>query len=141
MSDIKPTMILITSPWQGKKSFKLMPITKECPYAEGIYDLDGKVLVMMASNTKESIHLLPRLDENGDPMKTKNGPRVNGKTYKEQRVQLETNTEHYLIEKEEIEELINVLAVNAKRYDFKQYLNPVDLVLPNKKGKIEVVKG
>ena len=122
MSESKPTMLLVTSIWQGRKSFKLMPISQDCPFNEGIFDPEGKVLVLMSKEKKDSIHMLPRLDESGDPIKVKT-PRVNGKTYKEQRINLETYTEHYVVEEKEIVEIINLLAANAKSYDYNKYLN------------------
>lgn len=138
MSAVKPTMLLVTSPWQGKKSFKLMPISTDCLFNEGIFDSDGKVLVLMSKEKKDSVHMVPKLDENGDPQRTKT-PRPNGKSFKEYRVNLETYTEHYIVEKEEIAEIINMLAINASSFDFNKYLNTSSIVMPEEK-KIELIK-
>ena len=138
MSAVKPTMLLVSSPWQGRKSFKLMPITQDCPFNEAIFDSENKVLVLMSKEKKESVHMMPKLDENGDPQRVK-AARPNGKTYKEHRVTLETYTEHYIAEKEEIAEIINMLAVNASSYDFNKYLNPPAIIMPEEK-KIELIK-
>lgn len=135
---VNPTMMLITSLWQGKKAFKLMPIANDCAFNEGIFDPESKVLVMMSTQKKESVHMMPRLDENGDPMKSKT-PRPNGKTYKEHRVHLETYTEHYIVEKEDIENIIKMLAINADTFEYKKYLVPSDIIMPEEK-KIEIVK-
>jgi len=133
---LQPTMYLITSPWQGEKSFKLMPVSEECPFTEGIFDPVARMLVLMSKDTKESVHLLPRLNENGDPIKTK-GPRPSGKNYQEQRVTLDTFTEHYIIEKDEIIDLIKTLAVNADTYDFNKYLEDPSLIIqPDPKMEI-----
>tara|TARA_B110000503_G_C7160536_1_gene419452 strand:- start:694 stop:1110 length:417 start_codon:yes stop_codon:yes gene_type:complete len=138
MSAVKPTMLLVTSPWQGKKSFKLMPISIECPFNEGIFDSDSRILILMSKEKKDSVHMLPKLDENGDPQRIK-AARPNGKTYKEHRVNLETYTEHYLAEITEIEEIINLLAINASSFDFNKYLNPSNIIMPEGK-KIELIK-
>lgn len=124
MSAIKPTMLLVTSLWQEKKSFRLIPVDLNCPFSEGIYDPDSKVLVMMSAQTKESVHMLPKLDDNGDPTKAK-GPRPNGKLYREQRVTLATYNEHYIMEKPEIESFINTFAVNAKDFDYKSFMSGI----------------
>lgn len=135
---VQPTMILITSAMQGEKTFKLMPIHKDCPFNEGIFMPEGRILVMMSREKKESVHMLPRLDENGDPMKAKD-KRLNGKTYKETRVHLETYTEHYLAEKEEIISLIKMIAVNADTYDFQKYMVDPAIIMPEER-KIELIK-
>jgi hypothetical protein len=137
MSAVKPTMLLITSAMQGQKTFKLMPISTECPFNEGIFMPEGRVLVMMSKEKKESVHMLPRLDENGDPVKTKT-PRMNGKSYREHRVHLETYTEHYLAEKEEIINLIKMIAVNADNFDFEKYMVDSGIIMPQEK-KIELI--
>lgn len=124
MSAIKPTMLLVTSMWQEKKSFRLIPVSLECPFAEGIYDPDSKVLVMMSAQSKESVHMLPKLDDNGDPAKAK-GPRVNGKLYREQRVTLSTWNEHYIMEKDEIESFVNMFAINAKTFNYSTYMSGI----------------
>jgi hypothetical protein len=134
---VEKTMLLVTSVWQSKKCFRLIPVTQTCPYSEGIYDPDSKVLVMMSGFRKQSFHMVPKLNENGDPSKTK-APRPNGKTYQEQRVALETFEEFYISEKQEIENLINMIAINAETFDYKQYMNDSPLILPEK--KIEIVK-
>lgn len=93
---------------------------------------------MMSKEKKESVHMLPRLDENGDPQKTKTA-RLNGKAYKEHRVHLETYTEHYLAEKEEVIDLVNMLAVNADKFDFQKYMVDPAIIMPEEK-KIELIK-
>lgn len=138
MSTVKPTMLLITSAMQGQKTFKLMPISTDCPFNEGIFMPEGRVLVMMSKEKKESVHMLPRLDENGDPVKTKTA-RMNGKSYKEHRVHLETYTEHYLAEKEEVINLVKMVAVNADTFDFEKYMTDPSIIMPEQ-PKIELIK-
>jgi uncharacterized protein Veg len=138
MSATTPTMLLVTAAWQGKKPFKLMPISNDCPFSEGIFDSDSKLLVMMSSKTKDTIHMVPRLDENGDPIALKSA-RKNGKTFKEHRIQLETYTEHYVIEKKEVIDLIQRLAANADTYNYMEFLEESALVKPEPK-KIELIK-
>lgn len=133
-----PTMLLITTLWSGKKSFRLMPVSNDCPFSEGIYDPDSKVLVMMSGLKKEGFHMVARLDDNGDPIATKQA-RINGKKYKEQRVTLETFAEHYITEKREIEDFIRMIALNEGTFDYKTLMVDPALIVPEQ-PKIELIK-
>jgi len=136
MSTIQPTMMIVSGKWNNSDSFKLVPLTKECPYSEGFYDLDSKVLVLMSMHTKDNFHLLPRLDDNGDPIQVK-GKRANGKVYKEQRVQLETYTEYYISETKEIEDLLNITAINAGTFDYKRIIHDAPVKAPKAKEAVK----
>jgi hypothetical protein len=138
MSTIQPTMMIVSGKWNNSDSFKLVPLTKDCPYSEGFYDLDSKVLVLMSMHTKDNFHLLPRLDDNGDPIQVKGQTRPNKKAYKEQRVQLETYTEYYISETKEIEDLLNITAINANSFDYKRIINGTPVKAT--KAKEEAVK-
>ena len=135
MSAITPTMKLITCPWQGQKSFRLMPVSKDCPYTEGLYDPNGKVLVLISVLKKESFHMVQRLDDDGNPIPTVKG----GKVAKQERKLLETFTEYYITEKVEIEEAIKDHAVNADTFDFASHLNASPLIAEVEKPKIELL--
>jgi hypothetical protein len=66
--------------------------------------------------------MLPRLDDNGDPAPLK-VPRKNGRNVKEERKTIETFQEFYLEDKDAVKELIDLFAVNAKKFDYDKYLN------------------
>ena len=138
MSDIKKTMILYTAKWQDKKSFRLMPISKEAPYSELIYIPENNSLVVLSANTKESFHMVARLDDNGDVTMTK-VPRRSGVQHKEQRVSMATMIEYEFTEKEEIINLINLIAVNSDSFDYKQYMVDAKIIVPEK-PKLEIIK-
>jgi hypothetical protein len=116
-------MMLITGTWGQKKTFKLIPVTPDTPYNEGIYDLDSKVLALVGKEKKQSMHMVPKLDDYGDLKPMKVGRRSNGKDYQEERKTLETYYEYYLDTPEEIKQVINLLAINADTFDIDQYLN------------------
>lgn len=134
MSAITPTMKLISCPWQGQKSFRLMPVSKDCPYTEGLYDPNSKVLVLISVLKKESFHMVPRMDDDGNAMPTKDR-----KDVKKERKLLETFTEYYITEKVEIEEAIKDHAVNADTFDFVKYLDASTLIAEVEKPKIELI--
>jgi len=115
-------MMLVTSSWGNDKTFKLLPITPECPYNECIFDVSTKVLAIIGKEKKESFHMLPKLSDEGDVQYMKIGKRNNGKDYKEERKMLETFYEYYIEHPQEIIDFLNIFAVNADSFDYTQYL-------------------
>ena len=116
-------MMLITSNWGPYKSFKAIPVTDACPYMEAIFDPSSKILAVISKHSKQSYHMLPKLDDNGDPMKLKISKRENGKDYREERRLIETYAEYYVSEREEIESFLKGFCLNADSYDYTQYLD------------------
>jgi hypothetical protein len=119
------TMLLITSSWGSKKTFKMIPLTQDAPYNEAIYDVDSKVLAIIGKEKKESMHMVAKLNEWGDPVGMKIGKRSNGKDYAEERKTLETFYEYYIESVEETINFIKLVAVNADSFDFDQYVKAV----------------
>lgn len=120
--NLKPTMMLVTSDWNDQPSFRLMPVTEDCPYVECLYDPESKVFVVISKVKKTSLHMLPKLDDNGDPSASKT-PRRNGKLMKEERKSIETFQEYYVGSKIDIEVLIKLHAINANNFDYKTVLH------------------
>jgi len=120
--NLKPTMMLVSSDWNDKPSFRLMPVTDNCPYVECLYDPESKVFVVISKVKKTSLHMLPKLDENGDPMATK-VPRRNGKLIKEERKSIETFQEYYIGSVIDIQTLIKLHAINESQFDYLSLLN------------------
>lgn len=123
-------MILITSTWGESKTFKMIPVTDDCPYNEAIYDPTAKVLAIVGKQKKDSFHMLPKLTEMGDVQTLKIGKRSNGKDYAEERKTVETFYEYYIENAEEITEFINRFAANASSYDYTTYMNQVTKAAP-----------
>lgn len=117
------SMMLVTSSWGSKKTFKMIPVDISCPYNEVIFDLDSKVLAVIGKESKDSMHMVAKLNEWGDPVMMKIGKRQNGKEYAEERKTLNTFYEYYVEEAEEIRAFINMFATNATTFDIEQYLN------------------
>ena len=141
MSKAGKNMILVNAPdFQSmEKSFKLVPITLDCPYVECMFSAKDKVLAVISKVMKQSYHMVPKLDDNGDPVKTKT-KRPNNKEYKEERRLVDTFSEFYLLTPEEINGFIESFAVNAKEFDYKSMTQPKeakDKIIPV--GKPEMV--
>jgi len=115
------TMMLVQSSWQEKQTFRMIPIADSCPYVECIMDPETKVFVVISKITKQSLHMLPRMDDNGDPMFTKS-TRPNGRQIKEERHKIEVFQEFYIEDKIAIKDLIHLFAVNAKTFDYEAFI-------------------
>ena len=82
--------------------------------------------------------MVPRLNEDGQPQRLKVPNKEAGKTVKEQRVSVDTFSEFYLTEKEDIQTFLALFAINYKEYDTDQFfvetkdVKPSNLILgPN----------
>ena len=115
-------MLITTSNWGPYKTFKLMPLTKECPYVEAIYDPSSKILAIISKTVKNAYHMVPKLDDNGDSVTLKIGKRASGKDIKEQRVLMDTHAEYYLTDLAEMKSFIEIFAVNTE-YDYNALID------------------
>ena len=113
-NSIKPTMLAIKSTWNGKQTAKLIPISNDCPYVECIMDPESKIMVVISKVSKQTLHMLPRLDDNGDPRTLKVTKRPSGKTVMEERKTIETFQEYYIDDKTAIMNLIDLHSVNPE---------------------------
>ena len=127
-----PSMMLVTSNWAGMKSFSLMPINEECPYVEAMYNPAAQTLAVIGKTAKDTFHMVPRLNDDGKPINAKNGTKE--EPYKKQRVQQESYTEYYIVDKEEAKKFIENFAVNHEDFDYKEVLDKETMDAPNASG-------
>lgn len=120
----EPTMMLVQATWNDKQTFRMIPISENCPYVECIMDPDTKVFVIISKITKTTLHMLPKLDDNGDTLAVK-GARKNGRTVREERQKIETFQEFYIEDLTAIKELISIFSINASSFDYKKFLGEV----------------
>jgi len=116
-------MMLITSTWGKSKTFRLIPVTKDSIYNEAIFDLDNKVLALISKEKKQTMHMLPKLNEFGDVQYLKVGKRANGKEFSEERKLVETFYEYYVENVEEVVEFVKAFAINADTFNYQQYID------------------
>ena len=112
------TMMLVESTWQDTKTFKMIPVSNDCPYVECIYDPSSKVFVIISKVTKTSLHMLPKLDEYGKAVSGNRGA-------KQERRSIDTFQEYYIEEKDSIVDVVNLFAVNAKKFDITKFTDKV----------------
>lgn len=115
-------MMAITSVWGKSKTFKLIPVDLDCPYNECIYDPEAQVLAVLSKEKKQTVHMVPKLNEHGDLQMLKIGKRANGKDYSEERKTMETFYEYYIEDKSEIANFVQHFSINADAFDYKKYL-------------------
>lgn len=116
----EPNMMLYTAAWANMPTFSLMPVSKDCPFVECIYNPKAKTLAIIGKEKKDAFHMLPRLDPNGQPEKIKNS---NPEAPKTQRVSQETYKEYYITGVVEVEDFIKKFAVNHESFGFKKFLD------------------
>jgi len=126
------SMMLIKSAFGNKKSFKLIPITSDCPYVEMLFSPEQQMMVVISKYMKGAYHMVQKLDDNGDPIPVKGKPRQNGGKFKEERRLVDTCSEHYIVTEEEIREMIKMFAVNSDALDLDEFfLKESDIVGAN----------
>ena len=118
---IGKNMMLVNSSFRGAKSFNLIPVSKDAPYIEAMFDPSSGILACIGVNSKQSFHMVPRLDDKGQPIRLKVPNKTTGKTVKEQRVSQQTYSEYYISEKNDRDNFINIFAINADTFDYKQF--------------------
>ena len=122
MATIGQNMILISSAFRNAKSFSLLPVSNDSPYVEAMFDPSSSILAVISKVKKNSFHMLPRLGEDGQPQRLKVPNKQTGKTVKEQRVEMQTFSEFYISDKKDIETFIELFAINASSFDYKEFL-------------------
>lgn len=119
-------MLLVTSYWGEGKTFRMMPLSGECPYTEVIYDPNTTLLAVIGKVRKDTLKFTPKLDENGDPVMVKGKPRGEGKpAYQEKRLQFPVLQEYFIVEKEEQIAFLKMFAVNFDSFDYTKYLRDI----------------
>ncbi len=123
MAQIRQNMMLVKSVFRNVNSFTLIPVSLDSPYTEAMFDPASGILAVISKVMKQSYHMVPKLDDNGDPQRLKTPNQQTGKTVKEERRLVDTFSEFYLNDKADIETFIHMFAVNASEFDYTQFMN------------------
>tara|TARA_Y100000389_G_C17394008_1_gene481508 strand:- start:621 stop:1040 length:420 start_codon:yes stop_codon:yes gene_type:complete len=122
---IGQNMMLVNSSFRNAKSFTLIPVSNDSPYVEAMFDPTSSILAVISKVMKQSYHMVPKLDDEGQPMRLKSPNQQTGKTVKEERRLVDTFSEFYLSDRKDIETFIHMFAVNASTFDLEEFF--VDL--------------
>lgn len=112
---MEKNMMLVASEWNGKPSFRTVPMTADCPYVECIFDPESKVFVVISKTKRNTLQMLPKLDEYGQPI-------TGAKGNKQERHKLEVFQEYYVDDADSVKSLFNLLAIN-KDFDYLSFMN------------------
>lgn len=122
MATIGQNMMLVNSSFRNAKSFTMIPVSLDSPYTEAMFDPASGILAVISKVMKQSYHMVPKLDDNGDPQRLKTPNQQTGKTVKEERRLVDTFSEFYLSDKADIETFIHMFGVNATEFDYTQFM-------------------
>ena len=114
-------MMLVNSTFRNAKSFTLIPVSMSSPYTEAMFDPTSGILAVISKVMKQSYHMVPKLNDDGEPIRLKSPNQQTGKTVKEERRLVDTFSEFYLTDKADIDTFIHMFAVNAESFDYAKF--------------------
>jgi hypothetical protein len=113
-------MLVYSTDWYGKRTFRMLPISEDCPFNEVIFDPNTKVLAVISKQFKEKPHMFPKLNNAGQPM---NGTGAHSSVL-EERLVMDTYYEYYIDNIRDIKNFVERFAIN----DNHEVLNVIDEV-------------
>ena len=131
-TQIGQNMMLVNSTFRNAKSFTLIPVSNDSPYVEAMFDPASGILAVISKVMKQSYHMVPKLDDNGEPMRLKTPNPQTGKTVKEERRLVDTFSEFYLTDRVDIDIFINMFAVNADNFKYDDFFVDLQKTEPSK---------
>lgn len=131
-NQIGQNMMLVNSSFRNAKSFTLIPVSQDSPYVEAMFDPTSGILAVISKVMKQSYHMVPKLDESGQPIRLKTPNQQTGKTVKEERRLVDTFSEFYLSDRSDIETFIHMFAVNADNFNIEEFFVDLQKTEPSK---------
>jgi hypothetical protein len=119
-------MMVYSALWQGQPSFRMLPIEKDCPFNEVLYNPIEKVLAIISKDQKEKPQLLPKLNDKGELIANKAGSST---PWQEERRMMPAYYEYYLETIEDIESFVKHFAFNPEHTSLRVISN-IDDALP-----------
>lgn len=120
-------MILITSELGGHKTFRMMPIHKDCPYVEVIFEPLMKALVVVGKDKKETFRMIPMLDKTGNYVQKQKKLSPGENPYREERKLVELWQEYTISERSEIDAFIAHFGLNATNFGYEKFFQDPSL--------------
>lgn len=105
--------MIYSSDWYGKRTFRMMPVTEDCPFNEAIYDTHNKVLAIISKDQKEKPQMLPKLNDKGLAIPLKAATSTSEPQYVEERRMMDAYYEYYLDKEADVKAFIELFAINA----------------------------
>jgi len=117
------SMMLVVQEHRGMPTFSLIRIDESCPFVECIFVPDSKQLAIISTVQKDTFHMFPKLDDNGDVVMAK-ARKVQSKNFKEERKAIKTFYEYTLVNENDIVSFVERFAINADTFPYKNVINP-----------------
>ena len=121
------TMLAVNDTWDEKESFRLIPLTDECPFVEVLYDPNEKVLALLSKHKKNTFKFIPRVNEKQEYVTTKKDGQIIPAM---DRKLIEYFNETFIKDKQDIKNLLKLLVINQD-FDFDKFLNAEVLSIPS----------
>ena len=131
-NQIGQNMMLVNSTFRNAKSFTLIQVSNDSPYVEAMFDPASGILAVISKVMKQSYHMVPKLDDNGEPMRLKTHNPQTGKTVKEERRLVDTFSEFYLSDRADIDTFIHTFAINADHFKIEDFFVDLQKTEPSK---------
>lgn len=114
---IQRSLLLTSCTWDNGnyESFRMIPLTQECPYVEVFYDPTIQVLVVLLKEQKERLTLVPKLDEYGNEAKKNNRALID-------RQRAAYYKEFYITKPAEMEQFIELFGYNTDSFNYQKIL-------------------
>lgn len=106
---IAQSMLAYSTDWYGRRTFRMLPVTEDCPYNEVIFDPSTRVLAVISKEFKEKPHMFPKLNMTGKPLYTTSPDNE----YAEERIVMDTYYEYYIDDIDDIKDFVNRFAINS----------------------------
>lgn len=116
-----PSMRLIKSVYNEQPTFRLIPITADCPYNEVIFEPINQVLAIVSKEKKPTFKMIARLTDNGDAEISKIQRGAGKPAYKEQRVTIDSFYEYHLTDRIDITMFITKFAENEASFEYMKF--------------------
>lgn len=107
-------MFIYSTDWYGRRTFRMLPTTESCPFNEAIFDPNTGVLAIISRDQKEKPQMLPKLSDKGQLIPLKGSSDASQPRYMEERRIMDTYYEYYIDSKEDIEQFIQMFALNPE---------------------------
>jgi hypothetical protein len=112
---ITPSMMIYVAIWEGHPTFKMLPLTADCPFNEVIFDPRSATLAIVAKDQKERLQLIEKLDELGNPVPDKKRRTAEGEpVYLRERKPMKMYYEYFLQNKQDVQAFVDTFAVNPQ---------------------------
>lgn len=110
------SMMVFKADWKGQATFRMLPVVKDCPFTEVLYDPEQNVLAIISTNHIPKYQMLPKLNGRGEltTYKTKNEKGDNVVGQAQERSIVESYYEYYIEDKKDIAYFLDVFAINPE---------------------------